>query len=134
MPPSLNRLKRRSQFLRTASAGLKWVTPGVIVQARRRGTAKEDLPVGAGAGVGFTVSKKVGNAVERNRARRRLRAAAEDVVGRRGAAGFDYVLIGRKETLKRPFADLIGDLDQAISGIGRKAGKASADKPGGTRS
>ena len=64
-----------------------------------------------GARVGFTVSRKVGNAVERNRARRRLRAAAEQVMPAHTLAGHDYVIVGRRETLKRPFASLVADLE-----------------------
>ncbi|MEQ8665223.1 MAG: ribonuclease P protein component [Rhodospirillales bacterium] len=128
MSPSLCRLKRRSEFLRTAAAGLKWVTPGVIVQARQR---EAD---GEGPRVGYTVSKKVGNAVQRNRARRRLRAAADDVLAARGDAAFDYVLIGRKSTLDRPFDALLGDLNDAVAGIGRKVrrtdGRPESGEPG----
>lgn len=123
MSPTLCRLKRRSEFLRTAAAGLKWVTPGVIVQARRRDEAGKN---GGGPRVGYTVSKKVGNAVQRNRARRRLRAAAGDVLTARGESDFDYVLIGRKTTLDRPFDALIGDLNEAVAGLDRKARRAKA--------
>jgi len=127
MSPTLCRLKRRSQFLRTAAAGLKWVTPGVIVQARRRDAGD----TADGPRVGYTVSKKVGNAVERNRARRRLRAVAADVLRDRGDNAFDYVLIGRRTTLKRPFESLTADLRDAVSGIGRKAQRARPDTGAG---
>ena len=123
MPATLNRLKRRSQFLRTASAGLKWVTPGMIVQGRRRAQSRDDLRAEDGAGIGFTVSRKVGNAVQRNRAKRRLRAAVDAVMPLRADDGFDYVLIGRKETLERDFNALLGDLGNAINEIARKARK-----------
>ena len=104
-------LKNRRDFLRAARSGVKSVTEGVILQVRPNAEAE------AGAGgirVGFTVSRKVGNAVARNRARRRLRAAAERVLGERAERGRDYVLIGRRQTVTRPFADLLGDLEKAL--------------------
>ena len=64
--------------------------------------------------VGFTVTKKVGNSVTRNRAKRRLRAAAAAVLPVRARPGHDLVLIGRAETLTRRFADLLADLTTAL--------------------
>lgn len=69
--------------------------------------------------VGFTVTKKVGNAVVRNRVKRRLRAAADEVFPRAGRSGTDYVVIGRLGTLSRPYAALCGDLEQAIAKLDR---------------
>jgi ribonuclease P protein component len=68
--------------------------------------------------VGFTVTKKVGNAVERNRIKRRLRAAAREILPAQARCGYDFVLIGRKGTLTRPFADLKSDLVQALGRTG----------------
>ena len=65
--------------------------------------------------VGFTASRKIGGAVERNRAKRRLRAAAQAVLPLYGLAGNDYVLVARRETLTRPFDGLIGDLQSALA-------------------
>jgi ribonuclease P protein component len=77
--------------------------------------------------VGFTVTKKVGDAVRRNRAKRRLREVARAVLPLYGVGGTDYVLIGRDGTLTRPFADLIADLKTALrkvhSGTAHKAEK-----------
>jgi len=77
--------------------------------------------------VGFTATKKLGNAVIRNRARRRLRAAAAAALPLYGLAGNDYVLVARQETLSRPFQGLIGDLVSALhaahSKLGSKAGE-----------
>lgn len=107
-------LKRRREFLRVAGAGHKWVAPGLILQARRQ--APEDTRAGGGEAfrVGFTVSRKVGGAVDRNRARRRLKAAAERVMPRHARPGHDFVLIGRRATLKRGFPALVGDLETAL--------------------
>ncbi len=67
--------------------------------------------------VGFTVSRKVGNAVARNRARRRLRAAVDRVMPTRARPGYDFVVIGRAGTLTRPFDSLVGDLTTALHGL-----------------
>jgi len=64
--------------------------------------------------VGFTTSRKVGNAVARNRARRRLRAAADKILPAMAREGFDFVIIGRAATLKRTFDDLVKDLKTAL--------------------
>ena len=104
-------LKRRRDFLRAARNGVKSVTPGLVLQVRPNAEAD---PSGAGIRVGFTVSRKVGNAVRRNRARRRLRAAAERVLGERARPGRDYVLIGRRGTIARPFEALVRDLESAL--------------------
>ena len=112
--PALERLKRRADFLRVADGRRKWVTPGLILQTLPRTSAD-----GAGSviRIGFTATRKIGNAVVRNRARRRLRAAAESVMRRHAAAGFDYVLIARADTPRRPYAALVGDLEAALRGL-----------------
>jgi len=83
----------------------------MIVQARRR---RPDEPH-QGARVGYTCSKKVGNAVARNRAKRRLRAAAALALRPAARDGWDYVLIGRAQaTAAAPFAALLDDLRAAL--------------------
>jgi ribonuclease P protein component len=67
--------------------------------------------------IGFTASRKVGIAVERNRARRRLKAAVAAILPKAGEPGFDYVVIARSETLTRPFADLLRDLETALKRV-----------------
>lgn len=104
-------LKKRSDFLRTARAG-HVPMPGFVLQFRARG---DEAPLR----VGFTCSKRVGNAVARNRAKRRLRAIAQDVLLKFGKAGTDYVLIGRFErTAQRPYLDLVADLEKALERAG----------------
>jgi ribonuclease P protein component len=98
----MDRLRRRADF-RAASSGLRTSAGGFVLQARLRG---DD----GGVRVGFTVSRQVGNAVERNRVRRRLREIvklAGDVEASEGMRnGHDYVLIGRRAALTLPFADI----------------------------
>lgn len=128
MNQALVRLKRREEFLRVAGARRKWVAPGLILQARTAGLPARGLlgkggatgPAASGEGVrvGFTVSRKVGNAVARNRARRRLRAAAAEVMPRHAKAAHDFVVIGRSATLTRPYAALVGDLKTALRRLG----------------
>lgn len=116
------RLKRRREFLHVARAGRKWAAPGLVLQAIDRhgsaATGARDGDRGDDIRVGFTVTRKVGGAVVRNRARRRLRAAAEAVMPRHAAAGHDYVVIGRAGTLRRPFPALVGDLETALRRLG----------------
>lgn len=111
-PPTL---KRRRDFLAAARAR-SCSTPGLVLQARRR---REDETEG-GPRVGYTCSKKVGGAVERNRAKRRLREAARILIPTRGLPGWDYVLIGRAgATTGRRFDDLLGDLAAALERVHR---------------
>lgn len=102
-------LRKRGDFLACARAR-RAHTPGFLVQGRKRGGAEQ------GMRVGFTCSKKVGNAVARNRAKRRLREIARLVLPEAGRAGWDYVLIGRAGvTAARDFAAMQDDLRAALA-------------------
>ena len=120
MAAMIERLKQRSEFLRVAAARRKWVAPGLILQAAPRPALEE--PDAAPFRIGYTASRKIGNAVARNRARRRLRAVVADVMPRRAPGDCDYVLIARRETVTRRFADLVGDLETALDGLADKGG------------
>jgi len=112
-PACLLTLKTRPDFLRAARARRAQV-PGFLLQARRRG---EDEPRHV-VRVGFTCSRKLGNAVVRNRAKRRLREIAHIVLPTHGRPGWDYVLVGRPgETAARPFDMLLSDLRTALGRI-----------------
>ena len=106
-PPTI---QKRKDFLACARVR-RWAAPGFILQGRDRGDDQ-------GLRVGYTCSKKVGNAVVRNRAKRRLRAIAAEVLASQGRPGWDYVLIGRAETtIVRPYPELLGDLQKALTKV-----------------
>lgn len=103
--PKQHRLLVRADFLRVASSGIRFVAPGFVLQK-----AKEESSL---VRYGLTATKKLGNAIIRNRARRRLRALAEQYLLPH-AASFDYVLVAREALTSRSFAQLISDLEKAL--------------------
>jgi len=107
----LQRLTRSADFKRVRAGRRHCATPGFVLQARTRpeDAAEEE------ARLGFTVSKRVGNAVMRNRARRRLREAARLALEGAAMPGVDYVLIGRGDAITRPFERLQADMVTALS-------------------
>jgi ribonuclease P protein component len=110
-PATITTLKRRADFLAAASSGFKFVKPALIVQARRR---KEGELSPSPIRIGLTATRKLGNAVTRNRVKRRLRSAAAQIIPQLGLAGCDYVFIGREDACRGTFADLIRDMKHAL--------------------
>jgi ribonuclease P protein component len=108
----MERMRQRADFL-AAAAGAKASAAAFTLQGRARHDQGPPR-------VGFTVSKKVGNAVERNRVRRRLREIVRLAPANRMRAGHDYVLIGRRAALGLPFERLIAALDGALDRLHRE--------------
>jgi ribonuclease P protein component len=109
----MERLKRRQDFVAAARA-LYAAMPGMVVQMRPRG---DEAP----PRVGFTATKKLGNAVVRNRVKRRLRELARLRLCGFARPGHDYVLIGRATTAERAFPELEKDLNSALKRLHRTA-------------
>ena len=132
----LEKLRKRQDFL-AANGGRRWSAPGFVLLVRKRPDApgrasdrqsgdQSDADQSGGsrlnggqsdAGpprVGFTVTKRVGTSVVRNRLKRRLRALAREVLAPKATAGTDYVLIGRSGGLTRAYSDMVADLERAL--------------------
>jgi ribonuclease P protein component len=109
----VDRLQKRADFLR-AARGIRRVEGAITLETCLR-------PENTGpARIGFTASKKIGNAVARNRAKRRLRAAAQALLPLLGRQGHDYVLVARGTTAARPFPALLSDITTALASAHRK--------------
>jgi len=116
--PTIRRLTSRPQFL-AAAKGVSQARGAVVVQRLDR---HDDDPI---IGVGFTATRKVGGAVVRNRAKRRLREAARALVARHGVPGSDYVLIARMGTADRAWDRLLDDVKSALTRLATPTGPAS---------
>ncbi|WP_084253433.1 ribonuclease P protein component [Sphingomonas pituitosa] len=111
---SLDRLTQRKDYL-AANGGKRAPMPGFVLLVRERNDADPSMRIG------ITVSKKVGNAVIRNRMKRRFRMLAREILPEAGIAGADHVLIGRMGGIERPYADLKAELAKALRRIRPKA-------------
>ncbi|WP_430444752.1 ribonuclease P protein component [Sphingorhabdus contaminans] len=100
-------IKKRSDFL-AANRGKRYATPGFVLLVKDRQDDQPDIRLG------ITITKKVGNAVVRNRMRRRFRALAQEMLAEKGKQGADHILIGRDGGIKRDFAALRADMAKAL--------------------
>ena len=115
----VQRLRRRADYLRVQAAERRIALPGLLLQA---------APGEVGCcRVGFTASRKVGNAVTRNRARRRLKALASEILPGHAISGHDFVLVARQGTPLRDYAALRRDLEAAFKKL--KLWQAPAGTP-----
>ena len=114
MTARLTRLKTRGDFLRVAASRVRAARPGLVLQAAPQPRDRRDA-----FRVGYTASRRVGGAVQRNRAKRRLRAVAAAILPHCGKPGMDYVLIARDGTGIRPYAALLADLEGALRHVSR---------------
>lgn len=118
MPSPLSTIKIRPDFLRIRG-GQKWSGTGFLVE-----TKASPMP-GGPPRFGFTVTKKLGNAVVRNRIRRRLKEAAKRAADAHAKPGFDYVVVARKPAFDMPFERLVADMAAAL----KRVHKAPPVKP-----
>jgi ribonuclease P protein component len=128
--PAWGRLRRRAEFQRV-SRGRRAQVDTITLQAQPRAAAET---AAAGPRVGFTVTRKVGDAVERNRIRRRLKEALRTAQTIAPASNCDYVLVARPEALTRRFTALVADIERAFVKVGRDrpAGAANQRRSGAT--
>jgi ribonuclease P protein component len=117
----IGRLTKRTEFL-AAAAGRRFHTERMTLQGRLRDPEGDD---GAGLRFGFTVTKRVGHATERNRIRRRLRAAAHEAGASHATKPLDVVVIGRREAISAPYDLLVADIDRGIRVVSKPKGIAS---------
>jgi ribonuclease P protein component len=133
------RLTKRPEFLAVAK-GRRFHTERVTVQGLRRsdppaheaGADLEPASVASGLRVGLTVTKRVGHATERNRIRRRLRAAISEAAGPFASAAIDVVLVGRRDALSAPFPQLVADLGRALPAMLRSKAAKDSNSSGST--
>lgn len=125
-------IKKRADFL-AVRGGAKVSTPAFLIEAKRR------QKIGSTSGIelarfGLTVTKKLGNAVKRNRIRRRLRAAIAGSMASQKLPGVDYVIVARAAAFDRPFTVLVADLINALNRLSTSsgAGRELAGKKGKT--
>jgi ribonuclease P protein component len=111
MPP-YSIITKRADFL-AANRGKRFATPGFVMLVHPR---NDDNP---SIRLGITITKKVGNAVVRNRMRRRFRSLAREMLGERGLAGADHIIIGRNDGIERDFATLRAEMARALDRLAK---------------
>src|SRR6478736_589866 len=125
----MDRLKKRADFLRAAK-GVRRVEGAITLETCKTPPDAAGAPTQTWR-VGFTASRKVGNAVARNRAKRRLRAAASQLLPLLARQGHDYVLVARASTGTRPYQALLADVTTALKaahrGLDRSVGESRSD-------
>ncbi len=127
--PRVTTLKRRPEFLRVRK-GARWAVPAFVLEAKARESGDVAAPADTPR-FGFTVTRQVGKAVERNRIRRRLKAAVTDVATEHAKGGFDYVVIARRPALSSAYDALVSDLVKALARVHRPAAPARRPKEAG---
>ncbi len=122
-------IKVRRDFLRVRG-GFRASVPACLIEAKQRAAKPDtDEPAAAlppRARFGFTVTKKLGNAVRRNRIRRRLKAAIDACAVELGLPGFDYVVVARPAAFDMPFAEMLAQVRRALRRVREQAAKAGA--------
>ena len=115
--PRVTTLKKRAEYLRVRN-GARCATPAFVLEAKVRGSEDRARPTDEPR-FGFTITRQVGKAVERNRIRRRLKAAVRDTAPGHARGEFDYVLIARRPALTSAFAALVSELVKALARVHR---------------
>ena len=110
----INRLRKRADFVRLTNKRKNCAASTLVLQCDK---TPEEVRVKDSIRLGFTVTKKVGNAVVRNRIKRRLRAAASQIMPKLALPDYDYVLIGRKNALTSPYEIIIRDMKYALKKV-----------------
>lgn len=127
---AIETLKKRAEFLRVRG-GARFATPSFVLETRLRVEGPDSAPRPlANARFGFTVTKKLGGAVDRNRIRRRLKAVVNVLAPDLARAGHDYVLIARVAARDRPFTEVKKDLERAFQRVHHPAAAQSRRAPG----
>ncbi len=126
-PFQLVTLKKRADF-KAAANGPRFSTPGFTML---RGPEAGAVPPATGLRFGFTVTKKVGNAVERNRIRRRLREAVRAAADRFPRHPMDLVILARRTAIERDFPDLVADIARAVDALARRGAHKSRSSAAG---